>query len=90
MNNVLHKFWRGDIIPHTDCRPQTPEIKRLSDAITQLRGELCATMKAEQRQMFDALDNRWSEYETIMEEAVFSYAFALGMNMAFSVRGNEE
>ena len=89
MNKFLHKFWQGDMIPHTDCRPQTPKIKQLSDTITRLRGELRTTMEDKQRQMFDTLDNRWSEYEAIMEEAIFSYAFALGMNRAFAVRGDK-
>ena len=82
MDNIIREFWYGNVIPHRDCRPQTPEAQQLTELIVRNRQELIMNMNDQQREIFDKLDSCWTEYVTITEEAIFSYAFKLGMRMA--------
>ncbi len=82
MNNVTREFWYGNIIPHSDCRPQTPEAQQLTELIVRNRQELITSMNDQQIEAFDKLDACWTEYVTMNEEAIFAYAFKLGIRMA--------
>ena len=82
MNSVIKELWYGSIIPQNDCRPQNDQIKHLSDLIIKNRNELIFSLNEEQSEIFDKLDACLAEYVTAHEEAIFSYAFKLGMRMA--------
>lgn len=82
MNSTIKKFWYGNITPHSDCRPQTPEFKKLTEYIIRHRDELIITMSDEQREVFEKLDVCWNEYINLAEEAIFSYAFKLGLKIS--------
>lgn len=82
MDNVTREFWYGNLIPHSDCRPQTPEARQLTELIVRNRQELIMGMNDQQIETFDKLDACWTEYVTMTEEAIFTYAFKLGMRMA--------
>ena len=82
MNSVIQELWYGSIIPQNDCRPQNDQIKHLSDLIVKNRNELIFSLNEEQSKLFDKLDACLGEYVTAHEEAIFSYAFKLGMRMA--------
>ena len=82
MSKILQDFWYGNVIPQNGCRLKGPKIKELSDLIVRNRNELIFTMSDEQAEIFDKLDACLVEYVTISEEAIFSYAFKLGMRMA--------
>ena len=82
MDNVTREFWYGNLIPHSDCRPQTPEAQQLTELIVRNRQELITSMNDQQIETFDKLDACWTEYVTMTEEAIFSYAFKLGIRMA--------
>lgn len=82
MSSTIKEFWYGNITPHSDCRPQTPEFKKLTEYIIRHRNELIITMSDEQREVFEKLDMCWNEYINLTEEAIFSYAFKLGLNIA--------
>lgn len=82
MDNVTREFWYGNLIPHSDCRPQTPEAQQLTELIVRNRQELITSLNNQQIETFDKLDACWTEYVTMTEEAIFSYAFKLGIRMA--------
>lgn len=82
MDNVTREFWYGNLIPHSDCRAKTPEAQQLTELIVRNRQELIMSMNDQQVEMFDKLDSCWTEYVTMTEEAIFSYAFKLGIRMA--------
>lgn len=82
MDNITREFWYGNVIPHSDCRPQTQESLQLTELIVRNRQELIMSMNDQQIEIFDKLDSFWTEYVTMTEEAIFSYAFKLGMRMA--------
>ena len=87
MNSVIQELWYGSIIPQNDCRPQNDQIKHLSDLIVKNRNELIFSLNKEQSEIFDNLDTCLAEYVTAHEEAIFSYAFKLGMRMAAEAFG---
>ena len=82
MENVTKEFWYGNIIPQNDCRPMSEECKELSELITRHKHELILGMNNEQIETFDKLDACWAEYASLNEEAIFAYAFKLGIRMA--------
>ena len=43
---------------------------------------LLKTMTDEQKEIFEKFDDCWSEYTSYAEEAIFTYAFKLGMQIA--------
>ena len=89
MNSVTQEFWYGNITPQTDCRPKTLEIKELTEYITLHHNKLIMTMTKEQREIFEKLDVYWNEYVNCTEEAIFSYAFKLGIKMASEAFGEK-
>ena len=44
--------------------------------------DLLKTMTDEQKEIFEKFDDCWSEYTSYAEEAIFTYAFKLGMQIA--------
>ena len=40
----------------------------------------------EQKEIFEKLDDCWSEYTSYAEEAIFEYAFRLGARLAMEVQ----
>ena len=82
MDNATREFWYGNLIPHSDCRPQTPEAQQLAELIVRNRQELITSLNNQQIETFDKLDACWTEYVTMTEEAIFAYAFKLGIRMA--------
>ena len=44
--------------------------------------DLLKTMMDEQKEIFEKFEDCWSEYASYTEEAIFEYAFKLGMQIA--------
>ena len=44
--------------------------------------DLEKTFTDEQKEIFEKLDDCWSEYASYAKEAIFTYAFKLGMRIA--------
>lgn len=82
MNSTTRELWYGNIVPNSDCRPKTAEFKKLSEHISRHRNQLVTCMNDEQREIFEKLDTCWDEYIRSTEEAIFAYAFNLGLKMA--------
>lgn len=82
MNSVIKELWHGNIVPQDDSRNNYPEMKQLMEYIARHHDDLLKTMTDEQKEIFEKFDACWSEYASLAEEAIFEYAFRLGMRMA--------
>lgn len=78
MKDILLQLWLGNIDPINDSRNNTPEMKQLTGYIAKHHDDLWATLNEEQKHIFEKLDDCWSEYNSLSEEAIFVYAFRLG------------
>ena len=81
MKNILGELWHGNISPQENCCNNTPEMKQLMDYMARHYDDLLKTLSDEQRDIFERFDDCWSEYAGLAEEAIFVYAFRLGVQM---------
>ncbi len=82
MKTTIQELWRGNIIPQTDSRNNSREMKELMEHMARHHDDLLKTMTDEQKEIFEKFDDCWSEYSSLAEEAIFAYAFKLGMQIA--------
>ena len=82
MNNTIKELWHGNIMPQSDRRNSTPEMKELLEYISRHHEELLKTMTDEQKDLFEKFEDCWSEYASLSDAELFEYAFKLGMNLA--------
>lgn len=82
MRSVIEELWRGNLYTKTDICQNTPEMKELMGYISRHHSDLMKTMTDEQKEIFEKLEECWSEYSDISEKLVFTYAFKLGAQMA--------
>ena len=82
MNKMILELWRGNICPHADGRENSPEMKQLLEYISRHNEDLQQTMTDEQKEIFEKFHDCWSEYASLSDEAIFEYAFKLGMSLA--------
>ena len=85
MRDITKEIWHGNIVPQTDCRPQTDEYKQLTGYILRHKTDLTTTLTDEQLEVFDKLETCITEYISLNEAAIFSYAYRLGMRTAMEV-----
>ena len=83
--NVINELWHGNIVPQTDSRNNSPEMKELMEYMARHHDDLLKTLNDEQKEIFEKFDDCWSEYSSYAEEAIFTYAFRLGMQIALDV-----
>ena len=82
---VIKELWHGNIFPQTDSRNNSPEMKELMEYMARHHDDLLKTLNDEQKEIFEKFDDCWSEYSSYAEEAIFTYAFRLGMQIALNV-----
>lgn len=82
MNNIIKELWHGNIVPQSDSRNNSPEIKQLMEYMARHQDDLFKTMADAQKEIFEKFDDCWSKYASYAEEAIFEYAFRLGMKIA--------
>ena len=82
MRSILQELWHGNICSQTDSRNNSPEMKELMEYMARHHNDLLKTMTDEQKEIFEKFDDCWSEYSNYAEEAIFEYAFKLGMQIA--------
>ena len=82
MKSIINELWHGNICPQTDSRNNSPEKKELIEYMTRHHDDLLKTLNDEQREIFEKFGDCWSEYASYAEEAIFTYAFKLGMQIA--------
>ena len=79
--NVIKDLWHGNIVPEDDIRNRSPEMKQLMEYMARHHKDLIESMTDEQKVIFGRFDDCWCEYASLAEEAVFEYAFKLGMRV---------
>ena len=57
-------------------------MKELMEYMARHHDDLLKTMTDEQKEIFEKFDDCWSEHTSYAEEAIFTYAFKLGMQIA--------
>ena len=82
MQGTIEELWLGNVFPQSDSRNNSHEIKELMEFIARHHEDLLKTMTDEQKEIFEKFDDCWSEYASYAEEAIFTYAFKLGMQIA--------
>ena len=82
MKSMIKELWHGNITPQEDSRNNSPEMKQLMEYIARHHDNLLKTMTDEQKEILEKFDDCWSEYTSLDEEAIFEYAFKLGMLIA--------
>mgnify|MGYP003305818935 FL=1 len=80
--SVIKELWHGNIMPQSDRRHSTPEMKELLGYISRHHEDLLKTMTDEQKELFEKFEDCWSEYASLSDAELFEYAFKLGMNLA--------
>ena len=83
--SVIKELWHGNICPQPDSRNNSPEMKELMEYMARHHDDLLKTLNDEQKEIFEKFDDCWSEYLSYAEEAIFTYAFRLGMQIALDV-----
>ena len=89
MKSMIKELWYGNIIPQDDSRNNSPEMKKLIEYMSRHHDDLLKTMTDEQKETFVKFDDCWSEYASLAEEAIFCYAFRLGMRIAIETLTKE-
>lgn len=89
MKSMIKELWYGNIIPQDDSRNNSPEMKKLIEYMSRHHEDLLKTMTEEQKETFVKFDDCWSEYASYAEEAIFCYAFRLGMRIAIETLTKE-
>ena len=83
--NIIKELWHGNIVPQDDSRNNSPEMKQLMEYMARHHDDLLKSMTDEQKEIFEKFDDCWSEYASLAEEAIFVYAFRLGVRMMLDV-----
>ena len=60
-------------------------MQQLLEYISRHNDDLLKTMTDEQKEIFEKFHDCWSEYASLADEALFEYAFKLGMQIAIDV-----
>ena len=74
MNNIIKELWHGNIVPQSDSRNNSPEMKQLMEYMARHHDDLLKTMTDEQKVIFEKFDDCWSEYARVAESAIFEYS----------------
>ena len=82
MESIIKELWHGNINPLEDARNNSKEMKELIGYMAMHHEDLIKDMTDEQKETFEKFDDCWSEYTSLSEEAIFTYAFKLGMRIA--------
>ena len=82
MESIIKELWHGNIIPQDDSRNNSNEMKDLISYMARHHDDLLKDMTDAQKEIFEKFDDCWSEYTCFAEEAIFCYAFKLGMRIA--------
>ena len=89
MESIIKELWHGNIIPQEDSRTNSKEMKELLGYMARHHEDLEKTFSDEQKELFIKFDDCWSEYASLAEEALFAYAFKLGMKIAIETLTKE-
>ena len=82
MKSMIKELLHGNISPQEDSRTNSPEMKELVEYMAWHHEDLLKTMTEDQKEILEKYEDCWGEYANYAEEAIFEYAFKLGMQIA--------
>ena len=83
MCKTIEELWHGNISPQTDSRNNSPEMKQLMEYMARHHDDLLKSLNNEQKETFEKFEDCWSEYMSLAEKAIFTYAFKLGAKLTY-------
>lgn len=83
MCKTIEELWHGNISPQTDSRNNSPEMKQLMEYMARHHDDLLKSLNDEQKETFEKFEDCWSEYMSLAEKAIFTYAFKLGARLTY-------
>ena len=83
MCKTIEELWHGNISPQTDSRNNSPEMKQLMEYMARHHDDLLKSLNNEQKETFEKFEDCWSEYMSLAEKAIFTYAFKLGARLTY-------
>ena len=83
MCKTIEELWHGNISPQTDSRNNSPEMKQLMEYMARHHDDLLKSLNDEQKETFEKFEDCWSEYMSLAEKAIFTYAFKLGTRLTY-------
>ena len=83
MKETIEELWHGNISPQTDSRNNSPEMKQLMEYMARHHDDLLKSLNNEQKETFEKFEDCWSEYMSLAEKAIFTYAFKLGAKLTY-------
>lgn len=86
--NILEEFWYGNINPQEQSKDNNRAIKELLNLMGRNRDRLCETMTEEQREVLEKYDDCVNEMYSLIEAAIFTYAFRLGGRLMLATLSN--
>ena len=90
MKSIINEIWHGNVIPQEDSRTNSPEMKELLNYMARHHEELEKRFSDEQKATFERFHDCWSEYVSLAEEAIFTYAFKLGAQIMLDVLNSKD
>ena len=85
MRTILEELWYGNVCPNADCMKANKQEKELMGYISDHRHKLKGELTPEQNDIFEKLDDCYSELTDMYEREIFVYAFRLGARIAIDV-----
>ena len=85
MKGTIEELWRGNIIPQEDSRTNSKKMKELLGYMSRHHEDLEKSMTDEQKEIFEKFHDCWSEYASLAEEAIFTYAFKFGARLVLEI-----
>ena len=90
MKSIINEIWRGNIVPQEDSRINSKEMKELLGFMARHHETLEKSFSDEQKVTFEKFHDCWSEYVSLAEAAIFSYAFKLGAQIMLDVLNSKD
>lgn len=64
MRGMIEEMWHGNIVPQSDSRNNSQEMKQLMEYMARHHEDLLKGMTDEQKEILKKFDDGWSEYAT--------------------------
>ena len=64
MRGMIEEMWHGNIVPQSDSRNNSQEMKQLMEYRARHHEDLLKGMKDEQKEILEKFDDCWSEHAT--------------------------
>ena len=85
MKSIINELWLGNIDPQNDSRNNSKKMKELMEYMARHHEDLLKIMTDEQKKIFEKFDDCWSEYVSLSEAAIFTYAYAFKLDMQIAI-----